>query len=57
VDPFPCRDQRILFKRELEWVRRCARTLAECSAPRCMHAIGVEAVLEAARQLGAANYP
>lgn len=51
VDPFRCRDQRILFKRELPWVRRCARTPAECAAPRCMHAIGVEAVLEAARAL------
>ena len=25
VDPFPCRDQSILFRREIEWVRRCAR--------------------------------
>ena len=48
VDPFPCRDQRTLFKREIAWVRRCQRTLAECAAPRCMHAIGVEDVARAA---------
>lgn len=48
IDPFSCRDQRTLFKRELAWVRRCQRTLAECPAPRCMHAIGTEEVLRAA---------
>ncbi|MCX7961217.1 MAG: glycosyltransferase family 9 protein [Burkholderiales bacterium] len=53
VEPFPCRDQRSLFKREIAWVRRCARTLAQCSAPRCMHAIGVEQVWEAVRALHA----
>ena len=45
VDPFPCRDQRFLFGREIDWVRRCSRTLAECPAPRCMHAIGLDEVL------------
>ncbi|CAG0964834.1 Lipopolysaccharide core heptosyltransferase RfaQ [Burkholderiales bacterium] len=44
VDPFPCRDQRILFKREIDWVRRCGRSIAECPHPRCMDAIGVDAV-------------
>ena len=44
VDPFPCRDQPILYKRRVEWVRRCTRTLRECPEPRCMHAIEVEAV-------------
>jgi ADP-heptose:LPS heptosyltransferase len=48
VDPFPCRDQRTLFKRDIAWVRRCQRTLAECPAPRCMHALGTDAVLQAA---------
>ena len=47
VDPFPCRDQRLLFGRPVEWVRRCARTLAECPEPRCMHAIELPQVLEA----------
>lgn len=47
VPDFPCRDQRILFKREIEWVRRCGRTLRECPRPRCMEAISVEQVLRA----------
>ena len=48
VDPFPCRDQKLLFGREVEWVRRCARTLSECPEPRCMHAIPLADVLAAA---------
>lgn len=47
VDPFPCRDQHILFKREVQWVRRCSRTERECASPACMHAIGTARVLEA----------
>jgi len=48
VDPFPCRDQRTLFKREIAWVRRCQRTLRECPVPLCMHAIDADAVARAA---------
>ena len=48
IADFPCRDQHRLFKREIAWIRRCQRTLAECPAPRCMHAIGVDAVAQAA---------
>jgi len=50
-DPFPCRDQRLLFRRELDWVRRCGRNLAQCPEPRCMHAIEVEEVLTAVREV------
>lgn len=39
IENFPCRNQRSLFKREIEWVRRCARTPQECAQPACMHAI------------------
>ncbi len=46
IDPFPCRDQNRLFKREIAWVRRCQRTPAECAGPRCMHAIAPDAVLK-----------
>ena len=49
VPDFACRDQRLVFKREVYWVRRCARTPAQCSTPRCMHAITVEDVLAACR--------
>ena len=51
VADFPCRDQSRLFKREVAWIRRCQRTLAECPAPRCMHAIGVDDVARAAAEL------
>jgi len=44
VDPFPCRDQSVLFRREIAWVRRCGRSAAECPHPRCMDAIGVDTV-------------
>jgi ADP-heptose:LPS heptosyltransferase len=52
VDPFPCRDQRVLFEREISWVRRCGRSLAECPHPRCMDAIGIDAVAAAIASLG-----
>jgi ADP-heptose:LPS heptosyltransferase len=47
VDPFPCRDQRVLFRREVEWVRRCARTTAQCAHARCLDAIGDDAIAAA----------
>ena len=52
IAEFPCRDQHTLFKRRIEWVRRCQRTLAECAEPRCMQAIGVAQVLAAVSSLG-----
>ena len=52
VDPFPCRDQRELFKREIAWVRRCARTLAECPHARCMDAVSVDEVTAAIAAFG-----
>jgi ADP-heptose:LPS heptosyltransferase len=52
VDPFPCRDQSLLFGRPVTWVRRCARTTAECAEPRCMHAITLDQVLGALESLG-----
>ncbi len=51
IDPFPCRDQQLLFRRKVEWVRRCIRTPAQCAEPRCMHAIALDAVIEAAESL------
>jgi ADP-heptose:LPS heptosyltransferase len=51
VADFPCRDQNRLFKREIAWVRRCQRSIEECPAPRCMHAIGVGDVTRAAAEL------
>ena len=35
-----CRDQRVLFKRDIAWVRRCGRSVGECPQHLCMPAIG-----------------
>lgn len=51
IDPFACRDQRTVFKRELDWVRRCQRSTDECAAPRCMYAIEAAMVESAAAEL------
>jgi hypothetical protein len=51
-EDFPCRDQRILFRREVEWVRRCGRSTSECPRPLCMEAVEVDEVLAAAAALG-----
>lgn len=51
VDPFPCRDQPILYKRRVEWVRRCSRTTRECASPACMYAIEVRDVVAAIGEL------
>jgi ADP-heptose:LPS heptosyltransferase len=48
VEPFPCRDQRVLFKRDVDWVRRCGRSVGECPKHLCMSAIHVAAVVAAA---------
>jgi len=56
-DPFPCRDQRILFRREIPWVRRCGRSTRECAEPRCMQAVPVEAVLAAAARVRSGGHP
>jgi ADP-heptose:LPS heptosyltransferase len=47
LEPFHCRDQEMLFGRRVEWVRRCSRTIEQCSEPRCMQGIDVSAVLQA----------
>jgi ADP-heptose:LPS heptosyltransferase len=52
VDPFSCRDQPLLFKREIAWVRRCGRSIAECPRPRCMEAIGLAQACAAIVDLG-----
>jgi ADP-heptose:LPS heptosyltransferase len=47
IRDFPCRDQRRLFKRHVNWVRHCSRSRSECSRARCMEAVSVRAVLDA----------
>lgn len=51
ITDFPCRDQKMVFKREMNWVKRCQRTLRECPAPACMHAIQTDSVVASCREL------
>jgi ADP-heptose:LPS heptosyltransferase len=44
---FPCRDQHVIFGRDVAWARVCRRSLAECPAPHCMQAIALDDVLRA----------
>jgi ADP-heptose:LPS heptosyltransferase len=43
VADFPCRDQAVLFRRDVPWVRRCGRSLGigpnQCPEPLCMQAV------------------
>ena len=48
---FSCRDQRTVFKRELDWVRRCQRGVDRCAAPACMHALDQAQVEQACLRL------
>ena len=55
IDPFPCRDQHVLFKREVAWVTICKRAFAECGAPRCMEGLNVRDVLAAFDEMTRGN--
>lgn len=44
IAEFPCRDQRNLFKRDIPWMRHCARSTTECTAARCVDALDVAMV-------------
>ncbi|MBT7411070.1 MAG: glycosyltransferase family 9 protein [Methylococcales bacterium] len=46
-----CRDQNILFRRKLSWVKRCGRTTRSCSHAICMQAITVDMVKQTISQL------
>jgi ADP-heptose:LPS heptosyltransferase len=51
IDPFECRDQSVIFKRDVAWVRHCARLPSECPEPRCMQAIDTARVEKAVDEL------
>ena len=45
-DNFICRDQQILFRRKVNWLKRCGRSVYECKTPSaCMEAITPQQVL------------
>lgn len=51
AEPFECRNQHVLFKREIAWVERCGRSTRECPHPRCMDRLDLDGVLRQARAL------
>jgi len=51
VDNFPCRDQRMLFKREIPWMAHCSRGPNECGNNLCMQVIGLDTVESAIESL------
>ncbi len=49
---FMCRDQPILFRRKVSWLKRCGRHLNECKTPgACMQVITPEAVMLEVKKL------
>jgi ADP-heptose:LPS heptosyltransferase len=52
IADFPCRDQRITMKRNVDWIRRCERApgngTGRCAEARCMHALSTAMVRSAA---------
>lgn len=57
VADFHCRNQHVLFRRPIDWVRRCGRNVKECGSPECMHAIPLDIVENAADDfLKASNF-
>jgi ADP-heptose:LPS heptosyltransferase len=51
MDPFPCRNQHLAFKRELAWLQRCSRGVDECNDNRCMQVISPGQVISALDEL------
>jgi len=51
VDNFPCRDQKMLFKREIGWMRHCSRGAKECGNNLCMQVIKLDMVESAIESL------
>ena len=47
IDDFPCRDQDLLFKRNIPWMKRCVRSVRECNSNLCMQAITLDMVRDA----------
>ncbi len=56
VDNFPCRNQNRLFKREIKWMRHCARNIHECGVNVCMQAIDLERVVPAVEKLAGLDF-
>lgn len=62
IADFPCRDQRVIMKRQVAWVRRCERLpgtgAGQCDEAKCMLALDDDLVWNAVRErLGLVQQP
>ena len=53
IPKFPCRDENMIFRRNLPLAEHCGRTTAQCPTPKCMQALTVEMVTGALDSLEA----
>ncbi len=59
IPAFPCRDENLLFRRNLPWAEHCGRTIAQCAnrnavevaSPKCMHALTAQMAIDVADAL------
>jgi hypothetical protein len=51
IPDFPCRDLNVVFRRTISWVRTCARSESACASAKCMQAISLDQVWQAAEEL------
>jgi ADP-heptose:LPS heptosyltransferase len=51
IPNFPCRDENVIFRRQVPWAGNCARTLRGCQAPRCLQQLPSDATIEAVDSL------
>lgn len=49
--PIPCRDQPVIFKRPVSWVKFCERNTSQCDNPKCIKSLTVEDVYKASLEL------
>jgi ADP-heptose:LPS heptosyltransferase len=51
IPNFLCRDENLIFRRQLAWGEHCGRTPGACPSPHCMEAIAAGDVIAAANRL------
>lgn len=51
IDDIPCRNQNVVFRRQIAWVKRCNRGYPECQKAICMDSIEIRHVWQAITKL------
>ncbi|MDD5241107.1 MAG: glycosyltransferase family 9 protein [Sulfuricella sp.] len=50
IPDLPCRNENLVFRRNVPWAGHCGRTPQACSSPRCMDDISTEMVIESVKK-------